>query len=144
MTRGDDGSATVWLLLLALLLAAAAGVAVASGEAALARHRAAAAADAAALAGAGAGVATSGQACGAARAAAAANQARLVRCQRVTADVTVAVVADPPAWLRWLGTACAVARAGPIRADPNEPPEGGRRRNLDPSTSLCPVTKQRE
>lgn len=111
--KRDDGSATVWVLLAIMVIWATAGVASAVASGLAVRHRAAAAADAAALAGAIDGGLTPTSACFAARRAAGANGARLVRCVSADGVVTVRTTVDPPAWLAWVAPISGTARAGP-------------------------------
>ncbi|MDG9702751.1 Rv3654c family TadE-like protein [Streptomyces sp. DH37] len=110
---GDRGSATVWAALCGLVLCAVAVGALALGQAVVTRHRAGAAADAAALAAADHALRGAGEACAAARRVAAAQRARVVRCQVLgeVADLTVRVRAGPY-------SAGVRARAGPAAATP--------------------------
>jgi secretion/DNA translocation related TadE-like protein len=115
--RGEDGSATIWVLGCAALLAVVTAVAVLRGAAVLARHRAEGAADLAALAAAGhIGLDRAG--CAAAAAVAAANGARLQSCvlsQGVdarTGSVVVRVVMPVHVPGAAVGSVSASARAG--------------------------------
>lgn len=140
--RHDGGFASVWVLTCVLLLGAASGLAAVRGAATVVRHRAAAAADAAALAAAGAVADGRRAACRQAARIAAADGAEVVACTVAGLTATVTTRVQPPPWLTWAGAGCGRARAGQIPADRQEPLEAGRRRNLAPSTSLCPVSKR--
>ncbi|WP_078591828.1 Rv3654c family TadE-like protein [Streptomyces megasporus] len=111
--RGDRerGSATVWAVLCGVALCAVAVGALGLGQAVTARHRAGAAADTAALAAADRAVLGAEAACAAAREVAAAQRARVMRCEvrGLVADLTVRVRAGP------YGTEVR-ARAGPAAA----------------------------
>ena len=108
----ERGSATVWVLACVVVVLAATAVLGLIGTAALARHRASTAADAAALAAAAHLLEPPTVACAAARRLAAANAATLVRCDVRGDEVTVTTRFEPPGWLRRLGSATGIARAG--------------------------------
>jgi secretion/DNA translocation related TadE-like protein len=112
----DRGSATVWVLVCALVVVAATVVLALVGTAALARRRAATAADSAALAAAGHLIEPPTVACAAARQLATANGASLVRCIVRGGVVTVTTRVEPVGWLRRLGDATGLARAGPANS----------------------------
>jgi secretion/DNA translocation related TadE-like protein len=110
--QGERGAVTVLavaLLGFLLMVTAALGVVAAI---VVAHRRAQAAADLAALAGAAA-LQHAADACGAAGAVAAANQARLSACRIAGQDVVVTVRVDGPRWLGQHGSLAAMARAGP-------------------------------
>ena len=111
-TCREHGSASLFVLAflaLLLLLGAASGVVAALVRA----HRTAqAAADLAALA-AAAAAARGGDACTTGAQIAAANDARLTRCELVGRDATVRVTVTGPRWLGQVGDLGAEARAGP-------------------------------
>jgi secretion/DNA translocation related TadE-like protein len=109
--RDDRGSATIIVLYAGLLTVLLASAFAAAGAAVVARHRAAAAADLAALAGAARAIAGEPAACARAAAIAAANGARLVRCQLDGWDLVVEVIVTLGVPLG--GSATASARAGP-------------------------------
>jgi len=113
--RGDRGSASIWLMAAGIMVVLFGLAAAQVGSAMIARHQAAAAADLGALA--GARHAFSGEAAACARAAelVGANHARLTACALEGLDLVVTVEVDPGGPIRGLGTARAVARAGPVR-----------------------------
>lgn len=104
--RDDRGSATVLVLAGVLACCVAGGLWMTGGRAALARQRAETAADLAALAGAQSLARFDATACGAASAAAEANDGHLVSCSIAGDAVTVVVSVSRPMPAR------AVARAG--------------------------------
>ncbi|MDQ1695376.1 MAG: hypothetical protein QOJ03_729, partial [Frankiaceae bacterium] len=122
------------------VLVVAAGAVTAWSAAVLVRHRAAAAADAAALAGATGLPGSVAHVCAAARRIAVADGASLTGCHVSGTSVTVTTRVAAPRWLAFTGSAHGLACAGQIPADPMQPTEAGRRRNLAGSTSLCQVT----
>lgn len=115
----DRGSATIWVLTLSGVLAVLAAAVVLVGAAAVARHRAETAADLAALAAAGRAVLGEPGACERAAEVARANAARLVSCS-VDGSAVAQVRVCVPVQLGRLGVhaASAVARAGPVAAEP--------------------------
>lgn len=113
MTRDDRGSGTVLVLCLMGVLTATTALLAALGAVAVARHRAASAADLAALAAAGRVLEGQQVACAAAGRTVAAVGARVTSCALDGDRVTVAVALRPAGLLAGLGSATAVARAGP-------------------------------
>lgn len=113
----DRGSATVLVLALAVLLAGAATVLASLGAVAVARHRAASAADLASLAAADRSLLGQQAACAAAARVALAVSAELTSCLLEGDRVIVAVRVRPAGRLGALGSAEAVARAGPPRGN---------------------------
>jgi secretion/DNA translocation related TadE-like protein len=126
--RSDRGSASLLVLSLAGVLALVAMLAVAAGSVAVARHRAASAADLAALAGADRSLQGPGPVCAAATRAAERVAAELTACRLAGDVVEVVVTVRPPGPLGALGSARAVARAGPTAPRPgtNRPPGASR------------------
>lgn len=126
--RSDRGSASLLVLSLAGVLALVAMLAVGVGAVAVARHRAAAAADLAALAGADRSLQGAGPACAAATRAARRVAAALTACRLDGDVVEVVATVRPPGPLGALGSARAVARAGPTAARPGtDRPSGASR-----------------
>jgi secretion/DNA translocation related TadE-like protein len=110
--RDQRGGATVLVVAMAGVLMLI-GTAVAVVIAVVAAHRSAqSAADLAALSGARA-VASGGDGCAAATAAASANRARLSSCAVTGRVVEVRVQVDGPRWLGQSAELTALARAGP-------------------------------
>jgi len=110
-SRGDRGSASLWLLGIGLCVVMF-GIAVAGiGLAFVARHRAQIAADLGALAVARRVVEGTDSACARGRELVAANGARMVSCDVIGLDAVVRVEVD----LAGIGVARASARAGPVR-----------------------------
>lgn len=109
----EAGSASVLAVVLAGLLCVVTLVGVAIGGLLVGHRQAAAAADLAALAGAGAQQ-QGRSGCGAARAAAAANDARLTGCWVNGATVTVAVVREVRSAFGRTVRVSSRARAGPV------------------------------
>jgi secretion/DNA translocation related TadE-like protein len=112
-SRGEDGSATVYVLIAIVLVMALTAVVLAVAVATRARHRATAAADAAALAAAGSALGGPDAACRHGAELAAVNQGRLVRCAVADAIADVTVAVPLPGALRFLGPAIGRARAAP-------------------------------
>lgn len=115
MKGKEDGFVTIVVAGLALVLLATAVFVASLAAVAVARHRAAAAADLAALAAARHAVEGSAVACDAARVIAQAHAAVLRVCVLEGLDTRVEVVVTPAGWIGQLGTAVAVAAAGPDR-----------------------------
>ena len=125
MSKGADrGSATVWALVTIAVLAAGLAVVVCVGTGVLTRHRADAAADVAALTAATHVLDGPAAACARARAAAAANGARLLRCSVRGALSVVTVERAAPPWLAWAGDVTSRAWAGPTSSYPKELSQG--------------------
>jgi secretion/DNA translocation related TadE-like protein len=111
--RRDRGSATLLAVAMMALILAVVGAAMVVGAAVIARHRAQSAADLAALAAAGRLAQGQSTACEWAVSVADRMNARVTACAVESLDVVVTVDVDA-ALGRWgMGTARAVARAGP-------------------------------
>ena len=112
--RSDRGSASIAAAWMMVVLLAATFVAMQLGSAVIARHRAQAAADMAALAAAGFMPAGLAAACDKAAAVARAMGTAVTACTADALDVLVTVDAPVPAAPWGMGSARAVARAGPV------------------------------
>lgn len=114
MTR-DRGSASIWVLAAGLVVILVGLSSLTAGEAMIARHRAQVAADLGALAGAAQSL--WGSACSAASAVVAANGATMERCSTdgLNVIVTAAVAVSLGRWS--VGTARAIAKAGPAQTE---------------------------
>lgn len=121
--RGDEGSASIWVVACCALLMVVATVATLRGLAVLARHRAEAGADLAALA-AAEQIGLGDRACAAATEVARRNGGRLRSCRlRLAADGrsgTVDVAVEHPVRLPIVGTRTVVATARAGRLDGSE------------------------
>lgn len=114
LVNADHGSATLVAVAMMAVLLAITVACVYLGSAVVARHRAQAAADLAALAAAGRLTQGSGAACAHAVAVAEAMHTTVVDCSVVGLDVVVAVDVTAALGRLGVGTARAVARAGPV------------------------------